>query len=285
MASLALFSCDQKSTVTNRDGVNGANFDRKKGCFYEQGLMAGNIVGGTRVKLGDTDQKMAVLLMASSGNSVEFCTANAIGRRVLLTAAHCIGAESKSYVVALYPSITCESGYSVQRNAVSVQAVTRHAGYDEAVEDVSGRTDDIALIFLKEDLPEDYPIFKIANPAEVAASDMYLYGYGRTGEALGGVGTLRRAVVSNSNMILREETKLVELNQQPGTGMCQGDSGGAGFVKIGEEMQILGINSYVERVSGGDLCAGRGYQTMAYAYKDWIEAAIKDNAQIPPESR
>lgn len=284
LISLALFSCDTKSTVSNGGGGGGAKIDSKNGCFNGDPL-ATNLVGGTQVQVGDADQKMAVLVLGSSENSIEFCTANAIGRRVLLTAAHCISPDVATYAIALYPSITCASGFRAQRNMVSVQAVVRNKNYDDSIA-IEDRRDDIGLIFLKEDLPADYPIFKIANPADINGSDMYLYGYGKTGEKLGGVGTLRRAVLPNSAITVRPESKLIQLNQQSGVGICQGDSGGAGFVKIGDEMQILGINSSVERVGGGtDLCSGYGYQTTAYEYKDWIEAAIKDNGQIPEESR
>ena len=280
--SLALFSCDTKSSVSNKGG-GGAKIDKINGCFNGDPL-ADNIVGGTQVNVGDADQKMAVLIIGSSATKIEFCTANVIGRRILLTAAHCIDPEFATYAVALYPSVTCASGFKARQNLVSIQARARHKNYNDALS-VEQRTDDIGLFFLKNDLPADYPTFKIANPAEINGSDMYLYGYGKTGETGGGVGTLRRAVLPNSAITLRPEAKLVELNQQQGVGICQGDSGGAGFVKIGDEMQILGINSAVARIGGGDLCGGQGFQTTAYEYKDWIEATIKDNGTVDPLSR
>lgn len=283
--SFALFSCDQKSSVSNGGGANGTLFDKTNGCFKDQDIMAGNIVGGTRVNVGDSDQKMAVFLIGTGKATIEFCTANAIGRRVLLTAAHCIDTAVRSYAVALYPSVTCSSGFKVTQNMVSVSAVVRHQNYNDAVEDVSQRTADIGLVFLKEDLPEDYPIFKIADPAQIGSSQMYLYGYGRTGETQSGVGTLRRALLPSSAIAVQTASKLIQLNQQQGTGMCQGDSGGAGFVKIGDEMQILGINSYVERVGNSDLCGGLGYETTAFAYKDWIEAAIAEHDKVDSQSR
>ncbi len=247
--------------------------------------MAPNIVGGTRVKVGDADQKMAVLMIGAKSESLEFCTANAIGRRVLLTAAHCIDAEVVKYSIALYPSITCESGFKAQRNLVAVQAVARHDGYNESLE-IQDRQDDIALIFLKDDLPSDYPIFKLANPDDLHDSDMYLYGYGRIGGNQGGTGMLRRATLLNSGIKILADSKKVEIDQSKGTGICQGDSGGAGFIKVGDEMQILGVNSYVfKRSSGDDLCGGKGVQTMAYAYKDWIDAKIKENGTINPAAR
>lgn len=282
--SFALFACDTGSSVNNK-APGSRKLDASKGCFNESDLMAGNIVGGTRVNVGDADQKVAVLMIGAKSESLVFCTANAIGRRVLLTAAHCIDTTVAKYSIALYPSITCESGFKAQRNLVAVQTVVRNGGYDESLE-IQDRQDDIALIFLKDDLPADYPIFKLANPDDLRDSDMYLYGYGRIGGDQGGTGMLRRATLLNSGIKILAASKKVEIDQSKGTGICQGDSGGAGFIKVGDDLQILGVNSYVfKRSSEDDLCGGKGVQTMAYAYKVWIDEEIEKNGTIDSATR
>ncbi len=279
ITSAFIFSCQGKSNASDDGEGRPRKLTTDQKCVPEADLLAKNIVRGEKVNKNDIDEKTAVLLLGFKSNSVELCTANAIGKRVLLTAAHCLQPGIEKYAVALYPSLSCESGFDATKNLVKVQKVVRHAGYDDNG-DIETGSNDIGLIFLNEDLPEDYPVFQIADPSLLNQNEMYLYGYGRTGGKEGGSGILRKAVVpSNKYQVLVSEQKVM-INQVDSTGICQGDSGGAGFVSINNNLHILGVNSYVsENPETRDICGGKGYQTLVFPYLQWIEDKIKANEE------
>lgn len=271
--SLTLFACGQ-----NQPASNSSPRANEKGtpgvCVPEKVLMAPNIVGGNIVNKGDADDKTVVLLINSEKGSI--CTAAPIAKDVLLTAAHCVGENPAELAAAFYPSYSCESGFNISRHAIKVAKIARHTGYD-MTKKVEDRTDDVALVFLRSNIPEGYPVYKIADPQQVnEANQMFLYGYGVVGEKAGGAGFLRKATIDNGNFRIELADKRVFVDQRSKVGFCMGDSGGPGFVKIkdpnqNDELQILGINSYVKKENPVDICNESGYQTLVNSYKEWID--------------
>lgn len=264
--SLTLFACNQDQSAHK---VNPRAHEKKSPgvCVAEKILMAPNIVGGTVVNRGDGDEKTVVMLLGLETGSI--CTAAPIAKDVLLTAAHCVGDDPNVLAAAFYPSISCESGFNITKHTIRVARVAKHAGYDLKTQ-VADRKDDIALVFLKQDIPTGYPIYKIADPQFVNEShEMELYGYGVTGENRGGAGFLRKTKIDSSNYTIQQNEKKIRVNQANSTGFCMGDSGGPGMVKVNGELQILGVNSYVQG-RDGDICNKLGYQTLVDSYRDWI---------------
>lgn len=264
--SLTLFACNQDQSAHNSNPKA-----RQKGspgvCVAEKILMAPNIVGGTVVNKGDGDDKTVVMLIGLENGSI--CTAAPIAKDVLITAAHCVGEDPNVLAAAFYPSMSCESGFNITKHTIRISRVARHTGYDLQTP-VAERKDDIALVFLKHDIPSGYPIYKIADPIRVNEShQMELYGYGVTGENRGGAGLLRKTKIDSRNYSIQQNEKKIRVNQADSTGFCMGDSGGPGMVKIDGELQILGINSYVQG-RDGDICNKLGFQTLADSYRDWI---------------
>ena len=275
MISMTLFGCGQ-----SKSSSEGDPHAHEKGKAFEicgvtkaaAGAMASrNIIGGTVVEKGQADAKAAIMLMSDSGS---ICTAAAISRNVLLTAAHCL-AKDEGYIAFFAPSMTCASGFDISKDAIRATRVVRHSGYDLEQPDVTKRRDDVGLVFLGKDIPEGYPVYKIADPQTVGErNELLLYGYGVTGDNLGGAGTLRKASVNSQRYRIDLGNKLISVNQAGTQGLCMGDSGGPGLVQIGSELQILGVNSFVHG-QNGEFCNDLGYETIADSYKDWIEFQMK----------
>ncbi len=264
-SALILSACNSGSSSNQRDPLIKKT-DSKRTCVPESELLAGGIVGGQIVEQSDSDSKM-VMMLVSNG---QMCTAAAIGKRVILTAAHCIAGDKTNTFVAFYSSVSCESGFNKNLYTQGISETFVHSDYDPAStpENMKG---DIALIILENDIPEGYTIYKIADPEKIhASSDMYLYGYGNTGSNAGGAGMLRKTILSNSAFDIDLNLKKIKVNQSGGNGICLGDSGGPSFVNdIEGEKQILGVNSYVKGPEN-DICSNFSYQTLANAYSDWI---------------
>lgn len=263
---LVLGACNQGSRSNEKNPLAN-KADAHRTCVPEKELLATNIVGGQVVQPSDDDAKI-VMMLASGG---QLCTAVAIDKKVLLTAAHCIVGNKYNSYVAFYSSRSCESGYNSILHNMGISETIVHSDYDSeaAPEKMTG---DLALVILEEELPPGYKIFKIASPT-ADLSELYLYGYGRTGSKLGGAGMLRKTTLDRSLYNINHSDNKVEINQSGSSGICQGDSGGPSFVKIEGEMQVLGINSYVVGPEN-DVCSKESYQTLINSYKSWIESKL-----------
>lgn len=268
---MVVSACNSSSSVEGQQSP-AQKADPSRLCVPESELLAGNIIGGELVPQTAADSKLVFMLL--SGGLL--CTATAISKNIVLTAAHCIASGAEATFVSFYTSVSCESGYNKKKYVQKVSQIFVHEAYNpNAQPDVM--TGDIALVVLEKDIPEGYAIHKIANPDNLAeTSNMLLYGYGRTSSdsTPSGAGFLRKALMGRNEFNVRYADKKIEVNQSAGRGICQGDSGGPSFVDIGKEKQVLGINSYVVGPSEAKVCDGFSYQTLAFAYIDWIKSKI-----------
>ena len=272
---LLLNSCSKKS-----DDVI-AKVETNQTCIPEAKLLAKGIVGGKRVNPTDKDSTAVAMVLSIGEEEFGTCTASLISPKVLLTAAHCIKASVDKTLVIFHTAISCESGFDSTKNSKRVSKITIHKDYIPTIpstETTIGKegTDDIALIILTEPAPENYAIYKIADPLEVKDSRIYFYGYGVTGSNDGGSGILRKTSFSNDLFYVEKENNKIRLKQNSGTGICFGDSGGPGLVNINGEAQILGVNSFVQGPDD-DSCNGTATLALAEAYKGWIKSSLKAN--------
>lgn len=265
-------------TACNNSGSDSANAKtaelRTRTCAPEKELLAAGIIGGTRVYEGDTDVKN-VMMLYSSG---ELCTATAITPRVLLTAAHCVNGPAVKAWIGLHSSLSCESGFDSRYNTASVKEFITHPEYRN-LSDHDESLNDIALVFLNEALPLDYSIYRIAHFNQVTVKNsLYFWGYGDTDYKKGGAGILRKTVFQNKDFKIFSDQRKIKVDQSQGHGICQGDSGGPALVKIENELQILGINSYVETSGAKDtLCTNKAYLTLVESYIPWIAQVLKNH--------
>ena len=255
-------------------------------CVPEKQLLAANIVGGQTVEANSAESHKVVILYSSINDTDgELCTATPIALNVLLTAAHCVDkADASQSFAAFYSSLSCESGFDVRKNAIKVSSFKIHPHYqriDESSDRASaeGTQSDLALVFLETIVPAQYPIYKIAQVADVAAdSTIYFYGYGVSSSNGGGSGYLRKTEFQSSQYQIDELQNKISLDQTGGKGICVGDSGGPGLIEVNGELEILGVNSYV-RGPKDNICAGRGFLTLADSYRSWIADEIQKQQQ------
>ncbi|MFN3454449.1 MAG: trypsin-like serine protease [Pseudobdellovibrio sp.] len=245
-----------------------------------------HIIQGQKIGISNPDNRNAVLLISDVVRFDEktktykkqqaHCTATPISSNVLLTAAHCVKSAVK-ISASFYPTITCSSGYSFTNHTIVARDFTYHPLYDDS-EDLNNTWDenpDLALIRLDQNIPSQYPIFKIANVSEISASDLYLYGFGKTGTFdKGEIPYLRRAVVDRRNLGLSGNNLIIDQQNKPG--VCNGDSGGAGLMQHNNELVIIGVNSFVYNTKNTmDSCNGSSSLVLAYSYINWINETMQ----------
>jgi secreted trypsin-like serine protease len=267
-----LSACNSGSRSSAAPRINDFKTDPNRACIPQDELLAGNIIGGQIVEQNDVDAKK-VLMLISKG---QLCTATAIRKNVILTAAHCIAGGTDVTFAIFRSSLSCESGFNKFEHRQKISKIYVHEEYKANVSPEQ-MTGDVALLILEGEIPLGYEIYDIANPDFIdSQSDMFLYGYGRirSGEDYGaGAGMLRKTSLARSDYVIDLANKKVKVDQSNGTGICQGDSGGPAFVNVGNQKMILGINSYVRGLET-DICSQSSYQTLAYSYMSWINSKI-----------
>lgn len=269
------FGCAKKQSAAEVEAVE---------CYSESEMLSAGIVGGTRVLEGQSDDKNVVVIYTQKPGAPtgQLCTATALTPRVLLTAGHCVSPGDAFTIMFTKPSLSCESGFRSSVDQIRARKVIRHEGYKP--EDKSNPEyveNDIALVFLEESLPSNYPTYKIADPSDLEKAsdkDLYFWGFGvvRYG-ADKSSGLLRKTQISSMDYEIIKSRKKIHVDQDKGHGVCEGDSGGPALVRIKGEYQILGVNSYVGAGPETPMCNGESYLALANSYKSWISNRLKEN--------
>ncbi|WP_413582668.1 trypsin-like serine protease [Bdellovibrio sp. HCB288] len=256
-----------------------------------------SIIGGIDVEPGSEISRTVISFkslvkpldtqVGSQNVVVTQCTAAALTRRVVLTAAHCINAENQSYI-ELNTGVT-----------VTTIPVLKAVIIDEYQTDP---TADLALAVLSEDLPENIITVSIPNPdmkVELATLDLIAAGYGKNTDVVAaapgstlkdGLGTLRVVILKISFYEFAENRFMVD--QSTGRGFCQGDSGGPAFFIHNSKYYVMGVASKTIAPEGQTdastgHCSFRGAYVNLLKFKKWIEATTQTlTAELasPPNS-
>lgn len=270
--SATIYSCNEAKSpntapapVIPADNPADSGDNNATDCISANTLRAG-IVGGQRVRVSDPDSKQAVMIFAKSKTDETYiCTATPVSSHVLITAAHCLNEAAKVYGV-FHADLFCETGFRFSQNAIVASDFKFHPDYSAQV--INSSNPDIGLVYLSEPMPAGYPIFKISKNPEILNSDLYLYGYGITHSNSNDSAILRKTVVTRENYEFQEKSIVIKNNGIKG--ICQGDSGGSGLVKVGEELQIATINSF-GRGPQDDVCGGESSAILVYPMITWID--------------
>lgn len=268
---------EKKSTIAAHPTESGFDYFSQE-C--NPGHRAG-IVGGQAVKAYDTDSNRSVLLIwEDSKGEQHLCSSTLIADQTLLTAAHCVNEAVKMQAV-FYTDVTCDSGYQRSQHSINADKMIFHPDYKTDISNlgVFDENVDLALVHLERKAPERYPIFKIANSPETLTSDVYLYGYGVTGTFEKDPMMLRKTVIKRvdakgePNILF--SNKALFFDQQAGTGVCSGDSGGAGLMNDNGELVVASVNSEVfnnnPEDGSTDLCKRYSKSIVVHHYIDsWI---------------
>jgi secreted trypsin-like serine protease len=213
-----------------------------------------------------------VMLEDSNG---DLCTATALARDLVLTAAHCVTRKLRYVVKAYQDGVT-----------TPVRAITTHPRFDLASYAASRATADVALVKLDAPLPDIVVPAALAAPRRVAAGEtLTIAGFGVTlaGTARGlGVPRMARLTVTGKPGSL--QVRLVDLatrNVTNGLGGCTGDSGAPAF--DGDGPLVIGIVSWSTGPQNNEGCGGLTGVTPLLLYRDWIvETAKKFNSPVEP---
>lgn len=246
-------------------------------CIDKERAGIAGIVGGKTVQPYSADSDKSVLLTFKTRDGGQgICSATLISERTLLTAAHCVN-EAAQMQAIFYTDITCSSGYRRSEHAIVADQFIYHPSYDSS-EDISAfdENPDVAVVHLSQAAPNSYPVFKISDNPEVSQSDYYMYGYGVTGTGKRDSALLRSAIVKRENVSYQD--KAVFFGQYNSSGVCNGDSGGAGLIYENEELVIASVNSLVFKLDPldktEDYCNRYSKSVIVHHYKNWISSTM-----------
>lgn len=209
--------------------------------------------------------RSGVMVLGSYGTA---CTATAIARDLLLTAAHCVqpGAD--------YKLVDSEPGR--QPVLKDVARIARDPEFDLKRLFAHVATADVALIKLTEPLPARVPPVSIGSATEsVAVGDtLVVAGYGVTVRGDGRTGgTVRAARLIVTGQPGPLQIRLFDPStkgQSPGLGACAGDSGAPAFRDTDGNLAIVGVVSWSTgpKLTAG--CGGLTGITPLARYRAWI---------------
>jgi secreted trypsin-like serine protease len=222
------------------------------------------MVGGAPVA-SDGMKRHVVMIVGSRGSS---CTATAIARDVLLTAAHCVlpGAD---YKLVLFDANRTPS-------LKDIATIARHPAFALKTLLAHRATADVALLKLAAPLPASFAPVPIAGadaPVTVGARftvagfGVTVRGDGRTG------GTLRTADLVATGKPGSLQLRLVDpatRNETAGLGACTADSGAPVFVTRGAGVAVTGVVSWSTGPKNAAGCGGLTGVTPLARYRDWI---------------
>jgi hypothetical protein len=225
------------------------------------------------------DQDIGVVrIWRPPGNA---CTATFIAPNVLITAQHCVAAESKACEAGmLYGAPSPPSDYVVRPGTYYLQSDALSDVREVRFPSPTGScSPDIALLILSDNLGNQKRIHEPRlDSAPRVGEPITEVGYGGTDSAGNGQGTRRRldgqvrcsdqtvCAVIGGNLPLRAGDQFAA-----GIGQCHGDSGGPSF---DAQMRVMGVVSTGVTSSGAD-CPGPGVYIRVDAYKTWIINTVR----------
>jgi len=238
--------------------------------FTALSLAPGLAMVGGAPPAADGAGRSVVMIVGSFGTA---CTATAIARDLLLTAAHCVqpGADYK----------LVDSAAGREPVLKDVARIERDPQFD--LKRLFGHlaTADVALLKLAAPLPPKIPAAALGGASEsVAVSDaLVVAGYGVTvrGDGRSG-GTVRAATLVVTGQPGTLQIRLYDPNtkgESPGLGACAGDSGAPVFRDSGGGLAVIGVVSWSTgpKLTGG--CGGLTGVTPLVRYRPWILDAAR----------
>ena len=222
------------------------------------------MVGGAPAAVDDAGRSVVMIL----GSDETVCTATAIGRDLLLTAAHCVQPGADYKLMGNKPG--------EKPDLKDISRIERDPQFDLKRLFAHLATADVALLKLAEPLPARIPAARLAGDAETVAigDTLVVAGYGvtkRGDDRLDGI--LREGTLTVTGHPSSLEVRLfdpVTNGRHPGLGACTGDSGAPVFRDGSGGPVIIGLVSWSTgpNLTGG--CGGLTGITPLLRYRAWI---------------
>jgi len=222
------------------------------------------MVGGAP-SAADGTGRSVVMVLGSYGTA---CTATAIARDLLLTAAHCVqpGAD--------YKLVVSEPGQDpVLKDILQIE---REPQFDLKRLFAHLATADVALLKLAQPLPPKIPAARIGGAAEpVAVGDEFVVaGYGVTVRGDGRTG----GIVRSATLVATGQPGTLQIRlfdpatkgQSAGLGACAGDSGAPVFRQRAGDLTVIGVVSWSTGPNLSAGCGGLTGVTPLTRYRAWI---------------
>ena len=208
----------------------------------------------------------SVVMVLGEGGTV--CTATAIARDLLLSAAHCVHGGGEYKLVASGPGeppVLKDIVRAVADPQFDLKRLFGHVA-----------TPDVSLFKLAEPLPPKIPAAPLVIGDEpIAVGDSFIVaGYGLTVRGDGRTGgTVRAATLVATGHPSSLELRLYDPKTKgdtPGLGACTGDSGAPAFRNKDGRMVVVGVVSWSTgpKLQGG--CGGLTGVTPLARYRTWI---------------
>lgn len=203
------------------------------------------------------------IVMLTDANE-DLCTATALAREVVLTAAHCVIGE-RTRAVKVYQTGTM----------IAVRAIVRHPAFNAKAYASARATADLALVKLDKPLPDIVAPVALAAPRRVAVGEtLTIAGFGVTRAFTPyGLGIPREAKLAVTGEPGSLQIRLVDpatRNSRSGLGACTGDSGAPAFEADG---RLIGVVSWSTAPNDEDGCGG--LTGLTPIYREWIEREMQ----------
>tara|TARA_R110002072_G_scaffold534_7_gene4098 strand:+ start:7938 stop:8639 length:702 start_codon:yes stop_codon:yes gene_type:complete len=211
------------------------------------------IVGGELV--GHTDP-LSYHVVSWAYQKKSFCSGVIIGKRRILTAAHCVSGGLDE--IAFGQDVNKAKFIPV----VHARVHTYFTPSKMSMKLPNAMINDIAVLTLKENIPSPYKAVSIYNDLD-DTGDIYLYGYGKT-SVNGAMGLLHRKKVELIDYFVPSGEWVTS------QAACGGDSGGPLIYTNKKEVYLLGITSRSDKRFEGQPCNGPSVQTDLRHQRWWL---------------
>ncbi|MCA9671956.1 MAG: trypsin-like serine protease [Myxococcales bacterium] len=194
---------------------------------------------------------MSSVGFVASGKSFR-CTATLIGKRTVLTAAHCVSSDVPAINAAYFDVNGTWTGYNVTATAT-------HPNYD-----ADQKINDLALVRLLETPPVQATPVSTAVPQD--GWKVKLYGAGYTGDNANDPGVMR---IADNTVGAVGKLRLAFYGNTGAVGnLCFGDSGGPTFTVLNGKPAQIGVHSFIKK----DCATGEGYDVRLDPFVPWLES-------------